>query len=404
MTKRVDMSRTPIFVKIARPTYGRLLRLRYNIKTEGYERIPNDGPFLLLSNHVHTLDPFFISVTMKAHVRWVAGAYLFKNRFLKTLLGSWVTSISKQQGRSDLETIRAISQACKKGDVVGIFPEGTRTWDGEAIPINETTAKLVRLFNVPIVILNLEGGYGLKPRWATVGRKGSLCIRVVRTITREELQQMQLSDIEEALSRSLDFCHQQWQVTAQIPYRSSRRAEGIERLLYLCPDCQGKSTMRAKKNIISCHNCDLRFKLDDYDNLILEQGNPHGVDTVPAWHRWQYQKLEGLLAADGPLFPQDEGVLLQRGFGKRLLTLTKRFSLSLESKRMVVVFPKKFKVGLLQGLETLIFDFTGMQSMIINVKNTLEFYHDDQLWRIRISADRSILKYVELFNVSKGLA
>ena len=91
------MSRTPIFVKIVRPTYGRWLRRKYNVQTEGYERIPKEGPFLLLSNHVHTLDPFFISVTMNVHVRWVAGAYLFKNRLLKTMLGSWVTSIWRME-------------------------------------------------------------------------------------------------------------------------------------------------------------------------------------------------------------------------------------------------------------------------------------------------------------------
>ena len=51
--------------------------------------------------------------------------------------------------------------------------------------------------------------------------------------------------------------------------------------------------------------------------------------------------------------------------------------------------------------ETLLFDFTDIQSMIVNAKSTVELYHDDQLWRIRVSPDRSILKYVELYGAYK---
>ena len=398
------MSGTPFFVRIARPTYGKWLLSKYNVKTEGYERIPAEGPFLILANHVHTLDPFFIGSSLKVHVRWVAGAYLFKNRFLKSMLGSWVTSIAKQQGRSDLETIRLISSAFKEGDVVGLFPEGTRTWDGEPVGFDAATAKLVRLFNVPVVILNLEGAYGLKPRWAAVERKGGMVIRVVRVMMPEELQQMQLSEIEKTLHQTLNFSHQAWQAVAQIPYRASRRAEGIEKLLYICPSCQSCSTITAKKDIISCTACDLTFRLDDYDNLVLEGGDSHGIMSVPAWHRWEYGELKHASQSQKVLlFPHDEGVLLQRGLGKRLLTLSKHFTLSVETDRMVVTFPKRIESGLLQGLDSLIFDFSEMQSMIINAKSTLEFYHQNQLWRIRISEKRSIVKYVELFHAYSTL-
>ncbi len=71
----------------------------------------------------------------------------------------WIGAISKQQGRSDLFTIRAISESLKQGDIVGVFPEGTRTWDGEPAGFDEAIAKLVKIFKVPpIVLINLEGG------------------------------------------------------------------------------------------------------------------------------------------------------------------------------------------------------------------------------------------------------
>ena len=131
--------------------------------------IPTGGPFLLLANHTHVLDPFYISSSLPVHIRWVAGAYLFKNQFLKTLLGSWIGGIAKQQGRSDLQTIRDISAALKRGESVGLFPEGTRTWDGRTPRSTKPTANL-RDVQGPVVLLISRGLTSLKPRWLSKGQ------------------------------------------------------------------------------------------------------------------------------------------------------------------------------------------------------------------------------------------
>lgn len=399
------MSKTPFFIRIARPTYGRYLRRRYRIATEGMALLPDlDGPFLILANHSHVLDPFFISSVFPVHIRWVAGAYLFKNRVIRTVLGRWIGGISKQQGRSDVQTIRTMSAAFKRGEVVGLFPEGTRTWDGEPFELDKSTAKLVLLFGVPVVVINLEGAYALKPRWARRSRSGSLTVRVVRTLTPEETMVMKPDELMHLLGPLLGFSHSQWQRRSRKPFISSDQAEGLEQLLYLCPSCKGRSTILTRRNVIGCTQCGMRHTLDPYDNLV--PADPHRViEGIPAWHSWERAQLADIAfhATDGqPLFPPDPGVLLQRGIGRRLLTLSKRFALTLEPSGMVVSFPRRVKSGLLAGLDSIIFDFNRIQSMIINAKSTVEFYADDQLWRIRIDRHRSILKYVELFTDRKS--
>jgi 1-acyl-sn-glycerol-3-phosphate acyltransferase len=390
------MSETPLFFRIARPTYGRWLRRKFRISTEGYEKIPQTGPLLLLANHAHTLDPFLISATFNRNVRWVAGAHLFKFTILRKLLESWVKSISKQQGRSDLDTIKSISKAFKEGGVVGIFPEGTRTWDGEPMGFDISTAKLVRLFKVPVLILNLEGAYGLKPRWVKKGRKGSMVVSVKRVITPEEIANMKLKEIDEALQEELGFSFNRWQAEAQIPYKYGRKAEGVEKLLYLCPACYQSSTIKSKGNKIFCNECGLTFKMDLYDNLICETEGFKKVDSLPAWHKWEKGELRGNREI---VFPEDRGVLFQLGFKRRFLLLSKKFTLSVERERIVVNFPKRISSGTLKGLDSLIFDFSDIQSMIITAKSTLEFYYKDQLWRLRVEEGRSMLKYFELYNI-----
>ncbi|MDX9938793.1 MAG: lysophospholipid acyltransferase family protein [Sphaerochaetaceae bacterium] len=396
------MSKTPFFIRVARPTYGKWLLRHDHVETAGYEMIPTGGPFLLLANHTHVLDPFYISSSLPVHIRWVAGAYLFKNQFLKTLLGSWIGGIAKQQGRSDLQTIRDISAALKRGESVGLFPEGTRTWDGEPLGFDEATAKLARMFKVPVVLLNLEGTYALKPRWALKRRKGSMTIRVVKVLQPEELAPLSVPKILGLLREHLDFSFSRWQATRRKPYRSRKQSEGLEKLLYLCPSCSQASVITTRGDEVGCTACDLRFRLDAYDELHLLSGNPNGIASIPQWHEWEKHHLHTIARQDKFLFPADPGVLLQCGVDGKLITLSKRFSVSLGQEEMTIRFPAVVPTGMLRGMSSLVFGFSDMQSMIINAKGTVEFFHADQLWRVRIAADRSILKYVEWYDEYKN--
>ena len=393
------MSKTPLFIRIARPTYGKWLNAHNRVRTAGYDLLPEHGPYLILANHTHAMDPFFISSSLPVHVRWVAGAYLFKNRLLNLLLGSWIGGIAKQQGRSDLQTIRDISEAFRKGDIVGLFPEGTRTWDGEPVGFDMATAKLVRMFGVPVVLMNIEGGYAQRPRWARYPRRGEIVLRVVQVVSPDKLKRMPLGEILALLQHHLYFSHSAWQKKRQLEFISRRRAEGLEKLLYLCPSCRGASTIESKGAEARCTACNLSCALDAFENLTVLSGDAHGIDSIPGWHAWEREELARMAREDASthqmLFPHDTGVLLQRGIGKSLLTLSRRFTLSLEADRMVVRTQSPITLGPEQGREVLEFPFIDIQSMIINAKSTVEFYHNDQLWRIRIAANRSILKYVE---------
>jgi 1-acyl-sn-glycerol-3-phosphate acyltransferase len=337
------------------------------------------------------------------HIRWVAGAYLFKLRGLKTMLSKWIGSISKQQGRSDFQTIRDISEALKKGDVVGLFPEGTRTWDGEPVGFDEATAKLVRIFKVPVVIMNLEGGYFLKPRWAEKSRKGIVTLRVLPPLMPEQIKTMKLAEIKEHLDSQINFSHREWQKRTHRPYRNRNNAVGLEKVLYICPDCGARSSLRTEKNLIRCDHCNMTVKLDEYDHFSSIEGN-NTFQDLPQWHAWETKVLETLLQTEKNtelLFPPDRGVLLQIGLGNKLITLSKDFETNL-SKEGIAIYKKDTKGKGIQGNEeTLLFPFETIQSMIVNAKSTLELYRGEELYRIRIERNASILKYVECYQLTK---
>ena len=392
------MSKTPLFIKIARPTYGTFL-LKYNrIRTNGMEILTQlQPPYLVLGNHSHLYDSFFISAAAKVHIRWVSGAYLFKLHGLKTLLGKWIGGIPKQQGRSDLQTIRLISEAFKRGEVVGLFPEGTRTWDGEPVGFDEATAKLVKIFKVPVVIINLEGGYALKPRWATKKRKGTATLHVHPPLMSDTLVSMKRIEIHEYLRQSINFSHRAWQDENQQKFRGKAQAEGLERMLYTCPNCLQHSTIKTERDLVRCTHCGMVVRLDVYDHFInIKEKNT--FKDVPQWHEWERKNLGQIMKTqtnDQDIFPPDRGVLYQIGRENRLDTLSKSFILTVNREGMTLQKTSTFRAP-----EFTFFPFDKIQSMIINAKNTLEFYFRDELYRIRIHKNGSILKYVESFQAN----
>ena len=400
------MSKTPLFVRIARPTYGTYLKLKHHIETVGLENLPADGPYLVIGNHTHVMDAFFVSGSLPVHIRWVIGAHLFKNQILKVLLQKLVGGISKQQGRSDFQTIRDISEAFKRGEVVGMFPEGTRTWDGEPLGFDETTAKLVRMFKVPVVFVLLESGYAQKPRWADKARTGPLTIRVLKPLMPEEMKKLNLQELLDYLKDQVAFSHRQWQLRHNQVYAGCAQALGLQQVLYLCPECGAGSSIVTHGDLVECAQCGLTLKLDVYDRFSLVRGSCSFVD-VPQWHAWEREELERFLIDskdDTPLFPPDQGVLFQLGIGDHLRLLTKRFELSLSAQGITLIRLDRKANDVLGDSEVFLFPFNRIQSMIVNVKSTVELYMDDTLYRVRIHKRSSILKYIESYQAIKARA
>ena len=392
---------TPAF-RFLKLTYGNYLKRRYRISSYGIEDVvPYKGPAIVFGNHTHTLDPFFISAVYPYTIRWVAGSYLFKMKGLSFLLRHLVKAMPKVQGRSDLETIRSISRALKQGDIVGLFPEGTRSWDGEMMDITAATAKLVRMFKVPVVFTHIEGGFLNKPRWSDKERKGPVSVRVVRVLTPEEISKMTLPEITAVTAECLSFSTDEWEDEARVPYPSPTLAEGSERLFYLCPKCGRFSTIHSHGRIAECTSCGFSVEFDEYGRI--SSSDPSISWTkLSEWHSWEKGKLADILSlSDGARIFSDRGILFQIPGRKKLRTVSEAFDVSASSDRLRFSFDRPFDFDG-RSISELEFPLSSIESMIINAKQTIEFYADGKQYRFRTALDRSPLKYQELYLACKA--
>lgn len=102
----------------------------YRINVIGKQNFPKDGGVLLCTNHIDNLDPPVVGITCPRTVHFMAKEELFEAPVLKSLLPK-VNAFPVKRGMSDRQAMRKALSLLKEGKVVGLFPEGTRSRDGE---------------------------------------------------------------------------------------------------------------------------------------------------------------------------------------------------------------------------------------------------------------------------------
>lgn len=106
---------------IVRLIYGSL----YRLEASGVENIPAAGPVILCSNHKSLQDPFTLGAWVPRKVHYMAKAELFRIPVVAPVIRAWGAFPVKRGGVSK-EAIRTAIELLQKGNVMGIFPEGTR--------------------------------------------------------------------------------------------------------------------------------------------------------------------------------------------------------------------------------------------------------------------------------------
>lgn len=151
------------------------LRLKYRIHVEGMENIPRDGPAVFLCNHTSVADSFFIGCFLPRKIYFMAKSTEFESAALRLF---FYLSRSFPVRRYDIDPIslRNAMRVLSSGGMVGIYPEGERTWDGQMLPFRNGTIRFLLAAGVPIIPAGISGAFENQPRWG--GKIGSADVRL----------------------------------------------------------------------------------------------------------------------------------------------------------------------------------------------------------------------------------
>jgi 1-acyl-sn-glycerol-3-phosphate acyltransferase len=142
-----------------KPVFG----VAWRIRGEGLEHLP-DGPAILCANHVSVLDSFFIPAVLSRRITFVGKAeYLdsWKTRHLFPALG--MIPIDRSGGDAATAALDSAAEILARGELFGIYPEGTRSRDGMLHKGHTGPARLALRTGAPIVPVGVRGTLEIMP-------------------------------------------------------------------------------------------------------------------------------------------------------------------------------------------------------------------------------------------------
>ncbi len=270
---------------LLRATYGRWTCARYGAQGQGLELFDTlKPPFIVIGNHTTNLDPFITNTFIPHPIHWVTSDGNLRTPLLRFLLIKLVGSIPKSKAIPDIETVNWIVEFIRKRKgVVGFYPEGQATWNGQTLPALSGTAKLIKLLKVPVVCALGKGTYLSKPRWAYSLHRGRAVVQFSQLFAPEELKAMSVSEIRDRLDAALLHDDTAWAGMLGLRFESGRRAECLELALYACPSCGGLHTLRSSGETLRCEACGFAAAYGaDGGFTLLEKGSgvAAGADAV----------------------------------------------------------------------------------------------------------------------------
>jgi 1-acyl-sn-glycerol-3-phosphate acyltransferase len=158
-----------VFYWVVKAIIGPVLRLVFRPWADGTENVPREGAAILASNHLSFSDHFFAPLPLPRKVVFLAKAEYFTGRGLKGLVsraffrGVGQIPVDRSGGQASDRALRTGLRVLAQGQLLGIYPEGTRTPDGRLYRGKTGVARLALEAQVPVIPTAMVGTFEFQP-------------------------------------------------------------------------------------------------------------------------------------------------------------------------------------------------------------------------------------------------
>ena len=370
-----------------RPVFPLLSSLLYHVKIDRFFREQGDRNWLILSNHQTDFDQFFIGSAFKKPVYYVAMEDVFSNGFVSKVISWLVAPIPILKASTDARAVMNCIRVAKEGGTIALFPEGNRTYSGRTCYIKPAVAALAKKLGLPIAFFRIEGGYGVKPRWADKTRRGKMKAGVRRVIEPEEYKNMSNDELYELICRELDVD----EAKSDCEYRSKKAAESIERVLYVCPDC-GLTEFESRNETFSCKRCKKTFRYMPDTHIESENGSSP-FRYAADWYDYQesfIRKLDLSPYISEPVY-RDTANVSQVIVYDRKKPFMKNAKVSLFGDRLLLELPDR----------SLTLDYGDVKAMACIGGHKLNIFYKDTIYQLKGDRSFNALKYCNIYYHAK---
>ncbi|MDQ1694698.1 MAG: 1-acyl-sn-glycerol-3-phosphate acyltransferase [Frankiaceae bacterium] len=163
---------------------GPILKLLFRPWVEGAENLPKEGAAILASNHLSFSDSIFLPLSVPRRITFLAKADYFVGRGLKGRLTTWFMKgagqvpIDRSGGRASEAALRKALEILGDGDLLGIYPEGTRSPDGRLYRGKTGIARMALEAGVPVIPVAMIDTFDVQPPGQVIPKIQRIGIRI----------------------------------------------------------------------------------------------------------------------------------------------------------------------------------------------------------------------------------
>jgi 1-acyl-sn-glycerol-3-phosphate acyltransferase len=177
---------------------------RVKVEARGLENVLHDRPQIFVSNHQGYFDIFALMGYLPVQVRWFSKRVLFWIPFMGwTMSAARFISIDRSDKKAAFKALMEAVQVVKKGRSVIIFPEGTRTPDGEIREFKKGSLILAQRSSAPIVPVSISGSFDVIKKNSFVFRPGKIVVTIGKPIETTNLDKKEKEHLMEKVREEI---------------------------------------------------------------------------------------------------------------------------------------------------------------------------------------------------------
>jgi 1-acyl-sn-glycerol-3-phosphate acyltransferase len=190
-----------VFARIVRATAAKVALLLFRVSLIGTENIPTAAGAILAGNHISYGDPILLWCRAPRPTHFMAKSSLWDIHWLAWSLDH-LWGFPVHRGTADREAIQTATRLLESGELVGIFPEGTRNLDGQAEAQGGVALIAIRA-NAPVVPVGIAGTERIRPPGIKFMRFPKVTIACGKPICPDEVPGETRREHVEAMTREI---------------------------------------------------------------------------------------------------------------------------------------------------------------------------------------------------------
>lgn len=367
----------------ARILLGRIVLAYCHAKIKRYK--PKHDTFIIIANHSDALDPVYVLYALKKYVRFVISDHLVDKPILNLILRKISGFIVREREKPSSEMVNNILTSIKEGVSVAICVEGTITPNGETGFFSPRTGQLIKDAGVALITFRLNGGYFHTPKWGTGLRKGPVRGSVVREYSPEELKEMTVEEINEAIRNDIYVNVFDDLKKNKNEYKGKNLAEHVERVLFMCPHCFEVGKLHSKGDYLTC-DCGYKVELRA-DGFFYPLRKKLVFDNILDWDKWQKEQWKERVLKAGA------GELIFEESGQRISTIVDRKRKSISENAILRICQDRFEIVLNEN-ETITIPLDTVKLVMSISIEALLIIDQERYFYIKTHKPRATSKYV----------